>query len=143
MVRGVYSVDGGFSRRSLTAHWARRLFQEIPREQEVDMLFISNRPHPTYKDCFEEWVFLTIVNITLAGYPELLRGAHSISPKLRKAAEVFGRKHPRIRMCALYPMPDENIYPNEWRRYILRERGELTRRRTENLLRALKPVREI
>lgn len=143
MIKGVYCVDGGYTRRSLVVSWARQLFREIARNQEVDVLFLANRPHPQHEDHLEEQIFKWYTGITLGWYPELLRGARSIAQKLRKVAEVFKRKHPRIRMCALYPMQDENIYPPEWRSHILRTRGALTRQRTEALLRVLKPVREV
>ena len=147
VIKGVYSIDGGFTRRSLMAHWMRHILREISQEQEMDVLFLANRPHPSHRnwltDWFEEYVLWGVMYLALARYPELMRGARSIDLKMRKAAEVFGRKHPRIRMCALYPMPDENIYPNEWRRYILQHRGERTRQRTEKFLKALKPIREI
>jgi len=144
MLKGQRYVDGGYTRQSSVAIWARQLLRKIPRKQEIDMLYIGNRPHPRHQHPWEDMIFNSIVDMFLGmQYPELAEGAKSISRKVEKAAEVFGYEHARGRTCALFPLPDENIYPHEMRTHVLRERGELTRRRTERFLKALRPAREI
>jgi hypothetical protein len=148
IIKNVYSVDGGYSRQSSVIKWIRQKLHEIPRDQGIDLLYLANRPHPKlHFSKREEKIFNKFVDYTLSGYPELAEGARSIDKKLLRVTEVFEDSHPRIhpnvRMCALFTMPDENIYPNEWRKKILRSRGELTRRRTEAFLKALQPAREV
>ncbi len=150
-INGVTCMDGAYSVRSTVASWIRQLTHGMRRNQPVDLLYIANRPHPRHEDPFEEWCFRWFVHSTLAAFPELLQGALSIQPKLHKVAKVFERqylvkeKRPfrRVRMCAIFPQIDENIYPNEWRSNVLKRRGDLTQARTEAMLRELRPRREI
>ena len=143
-INGVMSYDGGFTIDSTVIEWLKFLKHENPHRQYIDLLYIANRPHPKiHYSKVEERIFNRFVKWELSNYPELAQGALSIDGKLRKVAELFQRQRPRIRTCAIFPMPDENIYPLEWRKKILHSHGELTRVRTEKLLRVLAPKREI
>ncbi|KKW25065.1 MAG: hypothetical protein UY67_C0001G0067 [Candidatus Kaiserbacteria bacterium GW2011_GWA2_52_12] len=151
-INGIYSVDGGYTIDSTVIAWLRKILSEIPKEQRtkqrIDLLYIANRPHPrVHFSKLEEYIFHKLIDWTTAKkYPELARGARSIDGKLRKVADLFDKPRPHfpfLRMCALFPMPDENIYPIEMRKKILRTCGELTRMRTEKFLCALMPKHEI
>jgi hypothetical protein len=147
MINGVYCVDGGFTVKSSVRRWLVQILRSIPARQEVDLLFLANRPHPMYEDWIEEIIFHLIAKLFLRNYPGLLEGALSVAPKLAALADRFekreereGKAKRRIRMCALYPMLDENIYPNEWRRSVFDTRGDLSRMRFERFLKAVKPA---
>ena len=149
-INGVMSVDGGYTLESTVIKWLKRIKEEqshrvSSHQRPIDLLYIGNRPHPRlHFSKIEEHIFNKFIDWWIDDeYPELARGARSIDIKMRMAADLFEKKRPLFRTCALYPMPDENIYPNTWRKRIIRSRGELTRTRTQKLLCALAPKKEI
>ncbi|MDP3646286.1 MAG: hypothetical protein Q8R25_04325 [bacterium] len=141
-IAGERYVDGGYTRQSSVLQWARKILRDTPLEQEINMLYVANRPHPLHhQHPWEDWIFNGIVDTFLTPYyPELGEGAKSIGDKVAKAADAFGRPHKRGRACAIFGLKDENIRPNEWRVRTLRTCGALTHKRTEACLKALKPT---
>lgn len=140
-IKGEKFVDGGYTRDSAVAKWRRRLRRRFPRKREIETLYVANRPHPQHAHPWEDWVFNWLVMTYLMPRNlALAEGAMSIPKKIEKAAEIFERNPPHGRRCAIFPLPDENIFPNEWRTSVLRKRGDLTRRRRERFLKAMKPV---